>query len=193
MSFRADDSAGRLRHGIESPEGAAVDSLVGDQRRRRLLQMGGITALMLLVSPVAQAARRIRQPSVVAVRIWPADEYTRVTLEHDAPIRFSQFTVRNPDRLVVDLEGVQLNKVLRDIAGGVSDSDPYISTLRVGEPRPGVVRLVMELKAEVAPQVFTLPPFGSYRHRLVLDVYPAEPRDALLGLLEDIEKRAPGE
>lgn len=193
MSRRADAPPDRLNAADAAVCGAVEPPAAPSALRRRLLGSAGITALLLVVSPLAHAARRSKAPSVVAVRIWPADEYTRVTLEHDAPIRFSQFTVRNPDRLVVDLEGVQLNKVLRDIAGGVSAADPYIATLRVGEPRPGVVRLVMELKAEVAPQVFTLPPFGSYRHRLVLDVYPAEPKDVLLGLLEDIENRSPGD
>lgn len=164
-----------------------------DAGRRVLLARGGALAMLLLVSPLARAARAAKSASVVAVRIWPADEYTRVTLEHDAPIRFSQFTIRNPDRLVVDLEGVQLNKVLKDIAGSVSAADPYIEELRVGQPKPGVVRLVMQLKAEVSPQVFTLPPFGSYRHRLVLDVYPAQPKDPLLTLLQDIESGKPGQ
>jgi N-acetylmuramoyl-L-alanine amidase len=163
-----------------------------DGGRRSFIGSAGVAAL-LLVSPLAAIAARGGSPSIVAVRIWPADDYTRVTLEHDAPIRFSQFTVRNPDRLVVDLEGVTLNGVLQEIAGKVSAADPYIASLRVGQPRPGVVRLVMELKTEVAPQVFTLLPAGSYRHRLVLDVYPARPKDPLLSLLEELEGRGPAD
>jgi len=121
---------------------------------------------------------------VLAVRIWPAADYTRVTLESSAAVKFSHFTVKNPERLVVDLEGVELNGVLDGLSGKIGADDPYIKLLRAGRFKPGVVRLVMELKTEVAPQVFVLAPVGEYGHRLVLDVYPANPIDPLLALLE---------
>ena len=135
--------------------------------RRRLLHFAGAT-LALSVSPLGRAAPR--NPSILAVRVWPAADYTRVTLEHDSPIKFSHFTIENPDRLVVDIEGVEFNKVLESLSGKVAESDPYIKLLRAGRFKPGVVRLVMELKTRVAPQVFTLAPVGEYGHRLVLDV-----------------------
>jgi N-acetylmuramoyl-L-alanine amidase len=125
---------------------------------------------------------------VLAVRVWPAADYTRVTLESDAAVKFSQFTVKNPERLVVDLEGVELNGVLEGLAGKIAGDDPYIKLLRAGRFKPGVVRLVMELKAEVAPQVFVLAPVGEYGHRLVLDIYPSNPIDPLLALLEKREQ-----
>jgi N-acetylmuramoyl-L-alanine amidase len=92
--------------------------------------------------------------------------------------------VKDPDRLVVDLEGVEFNSVLASLPGKIADSDPYIKLIRAGRNRPGVVRLVIELKAEVKPQLFTLKPVGDYGHRLVLDLYPAEPLDPLMALLE---------
>jgi len=125
-----------------------------------------------------------RLPSVLAVRIWPAADYTRVTLEHDAPLKFTHFTVENPDRLVVDIEGVEFNSVLDSIARKVGSDDPYIKLLRAGRYKPGVVRLVMELKTRVAPQVFEVKPVGEYGYRLVLDVYPLTPVDPLMSLLE---------
>ncbi|MGE5386472.1 MAG: AMIN domain-containing protein, partial [Betaproteobacteria bacterium] len=152
-----------------------------DLARRRLLHFAG-ASLILSLSPVGQAATKL--PSILAVRIWPAEDYTRVTLEHDAPLKFNQFTVENPDRLVVDIEGVEFNSVLDSIARKVGDDDPYIKLLRAGRFKPGVVRLVMELKTKVKPQVFALPPVGEYGHRLVLDVYPVNPPDPLLALLE---------
>ena len=121
---------------------------------------------------------------MLAVRVWPAADYTRVTLESSAAVKFSHFTVKNPERLVVDLEGVELNGVLDGLSGKIGADDPYIRLLRAGRFKPGVVRLVMELKTEVAPQVFVLAPVGEYGHRLVLDVYPANPVDPLLALLE---------
>ena len=118
------------------------------------------------------------------MRVWPAADYTRVTLESDAAVKFSHFTVKNPERLVVDLEGVEFNGVLDGLSGKIAGDDPYIKLLRAGRFKPGVVRLVMELKTEVAPQVFVLAPVGEYGHRLVLDVYPFNPVDPLLALIE---------
>lgn len=149
--------------------------------RRRLLRAAA-TTLILSVSPLAGAAARL--PAILAVRVWPAEEYTRVTLEHDAPLKFTHFTVDNPDRLVVDIEGVELNSVLDSLSRKVASDDPYIKLLRAGRYKPGVVRLVMELKTKVAPQVFTLAPAGNYGHRLVLDVYPQNPADPMMALLE---------
>ncbi|MFC5300481.1 N-acetylmuramoyl-L-alanine amidase [Azospira restricta] len=155
-----------------------------DGRRRQLLRFAGGASLVLLVTPLARAARG---PSVVAVRVWPAADYTRVTLETDASVKFSHFTVKNPERLVVDLEGVEFNGVLDGLSGKIAADDPYIKLLRAGRFKPGVVRLVMELKTEVAPQVFVLAPVGEYGHRLVLDVYPANAPDPLLALLDKKE------
>lgn len=149
--------------------------------RRQLLRYAG-ASLILSVSPLAGAVAKL--PSILAVRIWPAADYTRVTLEHDAPLKYTQFTVENPDRLVVDIEGVEFNSVLDSIARKVAADDPYIKLLRAGRFKPGVVRLVMELKTKVVPQVFTLEPAGDYGHRLVLDVYPVNPPDPLMALLE---------
>ena len=157
-----------------------------DHTRRKLLRFAGGASLVLLVTPLAQAARS-GGPSVLAVRVWPAADYTRVTLESDAAVKFSQFTVKNPERLVVDLEGVELNGVLDGLSGKIAADDPYIKLLRAGRFKPGVVRLVMELKTEVAPQVFVLAPVGEYGHRLVLDVYPANAPDPLLALIDKKE------
>ena len=149
--------------------------------RRQLLRYAG-ASLIFSVSPLAGAAAKL--PSVVAVRIWPAPDYTRVTLEHDAPLKFNHFTVEDPDRLVVDIEGVEFNSVLDSLARKVATDDPYIKLLRAGRFKPGVVRLVMELKTKVKPQVFTLEPAGEYGRRLVVDVYPVNPPDPLMALLE---------
>lgn len=151
-------------------------------RRRDLIKFAGAT-LCLLVSPVGRAAID-RNSGILAVRVWPAADYTRVAIEHSAPLKFTHFTVKNPDRLVVDLEGIEFNSVLEGLSNKISPDDPNIKLLRAGRFKPGVVRLVMELKNEVKPQVFVLPPVGEYGHRLVLDVYPLEAPDPLLQLLE---------
>jgi len=153
--------------------------------RRQLIKFAGAT-LLLSVSTVGRAATE-RISGILAVRVWPAADYTRVAIEHNAPLKFTHFMVRNPDRLVVDLEGIEFNSVLEGLANKIAPDDPNIKLLRAGRFKPGVVRLVMELKNEVKPQVFVLPPVGEYGHRLVLDVYPLEPPDPLLQLLEKHE------
>ena len=154
-------------------------------KRRQLIRLAGAT-LLLSVTPLARAALA-RASGILAVRVWPAADYTRVAIEHSEPLKFSHFTIKNPDRLVVDLEGVELNGVLEGMAGKIAADDPNIKLLRAGRFKPGVVRLVMELKNEVRPQVFVLPPVGEYGYRLVLDVYPLEPPDPLLQFIQKNE------
>src|SRR5258708_35872042 len=120
---------------------------------------------------------------IIASRVWPAQEYTRVTLEPALPLRFQDFFVNDPDRLVLDLEGSDLGDELKGLPAKVGTADPYIQAVRVGVNRPGVVRVVFDLKTEVKPSVFALAPAGEYKHRLVLDIYPAKPPDPLLALV----------
>lgn len=147
--------------------------------RRDFLKYAG-AGFTLLLSPAGFAAA----PSLFAVRVWPAEDYTRVTLEGDALPVFSHLIVKNPERLVVDLEGVEFNSVLGSLPNKIAESDPYIKLIRAGRFKPGVVRIVVELKQEVRPQIFTLKPVGNYGHRLVIDLFPAVPVDPLLALLE---------
>jgi N-acetylmuramoyl-L-alanine amidase len=154
--------------------------------RRDVLKFAA-ASLTLLVTPVRDVFAATA-PTVLGVRVWPAPDYTRITLEHDHPIQFTQMLIKDPYRLVVDLDGVELNSVLGSLPGKIAETDPYIKLIRAGRNRPGVVRLVIELKGEVKPQVFTLKPVGEYGHRLVLDLYPAEEADPLLALLKSHEK-----
>ena len=139
-------------------------------------------ATTLLVLPViprfAQAA------TILAVRTWPADEYTRVTLELDSELKAEHFTLDNPHRLVVDIQGLQATAALNQLIAKVRPDDPYIGSLRVAQNRPNVVRLVFDLKQPIAPQVFTLKPVGDYQYRLVLDLYPKVAQDPLLAVLD---------
>ena len=125
---------------------------------------------------------------VTAVRVWPASEYTRITLESAQPIEYTVFTTRNPERLVLDMEGVELGGQLRTLPERIDANDPYIARARIALNRPGVVRLVLEVKSEIKPQAFSLKPIGEYAHRLVIDVYPAHPADALQALVDELER-----
>ena len=148
-------------------------------QRRRVLKAAVATLLVPLASPLFA-----RGEGILAVRVWPAKEYTRVTLELEAPLKTSHQIVKNPERLVVDLDGVELNAKLRDIISKINPNDPYIAGVRVGQYKPGIVRMVLDLKVEIDPQVFALKPIGEYGHRLVLDLYPINALDPLLALLD---------
>ncbi|OZI69206.1 N-acetylmuramoyl-L-alanine amidase [Bordetella genomosp. 1] len=145
--------------------------------RRRLISV----AATLLVLPVIP--RLARAATILAVRTWPAEEYTRVTLELDHELKAEQFTLENPHRLVVDIEGLTLSPALNDLVSKVRPDDPYIQGLRVAQNRPNVVRMVFDLKQAVAPQVFTLKPVADYQFRLVLDLYPKVAQDPLVAIL----------
>ncbi len=150
--------------------------------RRRLIQAAGGT-LVLALTPLHIA----RGATLLGVRVWPARDYTRVAIEHDEPLKFTYFVIREtpPLRMVVDIEGIDLTPAFRDGVARVEANDPYIGQIRVGQNRPSVVRLVIELKEDVKPQVFSLEPVGPYRHRLVVDLYPVNPPDPLMALLRE--------
>lgn len=147
--------------------------------RRTLLKAGGTLLLSVLPCMPSRAA----DGNILAVRVWPAQDYTRVTLENDRPLKATHFLVQNPARLVVDIEGLELNPTLKELIAKIQSNDPYIKQVRVGQNRPNVVRLVFDLKEEIKPQVFTLEPVGNYRYRLVFDLYPVNPPDLIAALI----------
>jgi len=121
---------------------------------------------------------------VSAARIWPGPEYTRLTIESTTPLSYSVFTIENPSRLVMDLDGVDPGPAFESLPSKLSPDDPYVGAIRVGRFRPGMMRLVLDLKQPVNPQVFALKPVGDYGHRLVLDIYPTVPFDPIVALLQ---------
>ena len=152
-------------------------------KRRRLLQS---TATVLLLG----SAQIARGASILAVRVWPAAEYTRLTIEADTPLHTQAQFIANPPRLALDIEGIELNPALRELVGKVRSDDPYITGVRVGQFNPTTVRLVLDLRQMVQPQVFWLAPVSAagkgqstYQHRLVLDLYPTQIADPLEALI----------
>jgi N-acetylmuramoyl-L-alanine amidase len=148
-------------------------------KRRSALRGLGALALLLGRADIARGA------AILAVRVWPAAEYTRVTIESDAELAAKHFVLDNPDRLVIDIDGLELSAQLRELVGKVSGDDPFIAGLRVGQYQPRVVRLVFDLKQPVAPQLFALAPVAAYQHRMVFDLRPLQERDPLLALLRE--------
>ena len=146
--------------------------------RRSALQMGSVV-LLLGVQQIARGA------TILAVRVWPAKDYSRVTIESDTGLKTKTYFVVEPPRLAVDIEGIDLIPALRELVAKVKPDDPNISGIRVGQNAPGVVRLVIDLKQRVLPQVFTLSPVAAYQHRLVFDLYPTQAVDPLEALIAE--------
>jgi N-acetylmuramoyl-L-alanine amidase len=164
-------------------------------KRRHVLKAGSLV-LSLGLHELARGA------AILAVRVWPAKDYTRVTIESDNALSTQTQFVANPPRLAVDIEGIELNPALRELVGKVRSDDPYITGVRVGQFTPTTVRLVLDLRTMVQPQVFQLAPIKSgqaqYQHRLVLDLYPTDAADPLEALIAErvpkateLEKAAP--
>ncbi|NVM75035.1 N-acetylmuramoyl-L-alanine amidase [Duganella sp. SG902] len=146
---------------------------------RRTVLKAGATLLLSVTAPL-----RANAAQILAVRVWPAEDYTRVTLENDTDLKATHFIVKDPERMVVDIEGLELNPTLKSLVAKIQSNDPYIKQVRVGQNRPNVVRLVFDLKEEVTPQVFTLPPAGNYKHRLIFDLYPVRQVDPIAAMIE---------
>jgi N-acetylmuramoyl-L-alanine amidase len=154
-------------------------------KRRDLLQMGSMVLLL-------GAAEIARGATILAVRVWPAPDYSRVTIESDALLKTSQLYIGNPPRLAVDIEGIELNAALKELVAKVRADDPTIAGIRVGQFAPGVVRLVLDLKQTAKPQIFTLSPVAAYQHRLVLDMVPSVIEDPLEALIAERIRDLPG-
>ena len=151
-------------------------------KRRQLLRAGlgaGTLLFTLTKADIAWGA------NIVAVRMWPSPDYSRITIESDQALRYSQTFVADPPRLAVDIKGMALMPELRELVSKVLPSDPNIAGVRVGQFAPDVVRLVLDLKQPVLPQVFTLKPIAPYQFRLVFDLYPTQAPDPLEQLLSE--------
>jgi len=144
---------------------------------------------LTLCLTVVFASTAAEANTVTAVRIWPADVYTRITIEAEKPILYKMTVLKDPERVVVDVEDIDLNTVIKALGEKVSESDPYIAKIRVANFKPKVVRLVVDLKFEVKPAIFTLAPAGDYKHRLVLDIYPT--KDPLMAMLDQRDAAEP--
>ncbi|MCZ4065945.1 N-acetylmuramoyl-L-alanine amidase [Oxalobacter aliiformigenes] len=142
-----------------------------------------VLALIAFITVLLTGTLPVMAGNIVAVRAWPADDYTRITLEHDGNVHAKHFLLTSPDRLVVDVDGTELNATLKELISKIQPDDPYIQQVRVGQLNPKTVRLVFDLKTAVNPQVFSLAPIDKYKHRLVLDLYPKEPLDPIAALI----------
>ena len=156
---------------------------------KRFLIKGIIATCLLSVTRVGFAAAMAQ---VIAVRVWPSSTYTRITLESNAKLNYKHANLYNPDRIVIDIDNLNLNPILKTISTKVLSRDPFIKSIRALQLDPKTVRLMIELKQGIDPNTFTLPPIAEFKHRLVVDLYPSKPAitddDPLLALLEEYQK-----
>jgi N-acetylmuramoyl-L-alanine amidase len=157
-----------------------------DLTRRKHLKASATTLGLILLLAKADIAWGA---TILGVRIWPSEDYTRITLESDTALKVSHQILTGPDRLVVDVTGLQLNPTLRDLVAKVKPNDPFVSQIRVGQFQPNVVRLVFDLKEPIKPQLFTLEPVAEYKFRSVFDLYPTTPPDPLMQLVKNSAKK----
>ena len=145
-----------------------------------------LSKFLILTTLILSPALANPLVSIIATRVWPAADYTRITIEASSEISQKMLILKDPDRLVLDLEGVDLNANLKSLASAISPNDPYIKQIRVANFKPNVVRLVIDLKTQIKPNIFVLQPAGQYQHRLVLDVYPMQ--DPISTVIENLNK-----
>ena len=155
-------------------------------KRRDLLKKIAQASALVFLGPTQLAFGA----KLLAVRMWPAEDYTRVTLESDEVLKVSHQLLTNPHRLVVDVEGLELTNTLKELVAKVKSNDPYVSQVRLGQFQPKVVRLVFDLKESIQPQLFSLEPVGSYQNRLVFDLYPTVANDPLMDLVRSSSKKS---
>lgn len=127
---------------------------------------------------------------VRAMRIWPSASYTRLTVESGMPLTYKYLELEDPPRLAIDFIGIAPAE-LRPLAQGALDAvatapdESHIRSIRIGENRPGVSRMVVDLKRAGTPQIFTLDPVGEYGHRLVVDLQSEQAEgDEIMRFLE---------
>jgi N-acetylmuramoyl-L-alanine amidase len=160
--------------------------------RRRACRWLLVPAVHAFASSLAWAAAA----RIASARLWPAQQYTRLILESPQPIAHQLIALRDPPRVALDLAGVELTPELAQLPSRVQSTDPYIAAIRFGRPSADVLRVVVDLRGDVRPELFAVPPVAEYGHRVVLDLYPLTPVDPLAALLEEIraaEARAAAE
>jgi len=149
--------------------------------RRRLGRWLIVPAAQFVVPALAWASIG----RIASARIWPAQEYTRVVFEAPDSVAHRVFTLTDPHRVVLELDGVKLTPELAQLPTRVQPADPYIAAIRFGTRPPDTLRIVFDLKSETRIQVFALKPVAEFGFRVVLDLYPLIPLDPLMALLAE--------
>ncbi|MDR0588273.1 MAG: N-acetylmuramoyl-L-alanine amidase [Burkholderiales bacterium] len=161
-------------------------SLVFSHRRRLLI------GLALAATPYPSMAQTLlsASPSPSSARFWSSAEYSRLVIETPERLPYRFFTLTAPNRLVFDFDRRDMVQELIALSRQIEEThDPYIASLRLGDREQGKLRLVLDVKDAVDPQVFELSPVANFGYRLILDVYPKLLFDPLLWLVREFEEQ----
>ena len=157
--------------------------------RRRALRWLALPALLAPCAAFGLPEIPRLGPRVTSARLWPAQEYTRVIIEGPLPIAHQLTMLKDPERVVLDLAGVEISSELAQLPMRVQGTDPYVAAIRFGRRGADIVRVVIELKQPASAQLFALEPVATFAHRIVLDLYPLNPVDPLMALLQESERK----
>ena len=130
--------------------------------------------------------------ALLAIRIWPAADHTRLTIETSGRPVWTSTTLKGPDRLIIDLEANAVGERLNERIPRTHPDNPWIRKLVVTQPELGKVRLAIEFQAETRADVFALLPTQPYQHRLVIDLIPRDAPDPLAPLIDRHPPNEPG-
>ena len=143
--------------------------------RERLVTLTRLLTLFFAILLLGFSIDGLADNTLRDVRYWPSLDYSRITFESADTMHYHLFALDHPKRLVLDLDNVNATPALQKLCDKVNaNSDPWIARLRYAPNRPGVLRLVMELRDDATPTAFNLAPVGNYAHRLVIDIYPGK-------------------
>lgn len=120
-----------------------------------------LVTVLLAISAFAQAVE------IRGIRYWEAPDNNRLVLDTSGPVKPKVFTLANPARLVLDIPKGRLRTQLPKPGNQLQ----FLRKIRIGRPKPGVMRIVLDLKSKVNAKVFSLKPNSQYGHRLVVDLF----------------------
>ena len=123
-----------------------------------------MSAVLLLAASVAAAGTTVEN-----IRIWSENNKTRVVLDLSHPVEHNIFTLRGPDRLVIDLKNSRLSRALAEMPQGAGTVRSIRSAIRAN----GQLRVVLDLNTAVRSRTFTAGPNATYGDRLVIDLQQA--------------------
>jgi N-acetylmuramoyl-L-alanine amidase len=137
--------------------------------------------LLSLLCTLTQAA------DVRDLRLWRAPDHTRLVLDLSAAVEHRLLVLDNPRRVVVDVSDATLRAAYDELP---LQGTP-ISALRTGIRNGTDLRLVLDLSAAVLPKSFSLRATDQASHRLVIDLFDADP--PLTATAPSVKKRASSE
>ena len=104
------------------------------------------------------------------VRLWAAPDHTRVVFDTSGAVKHKIFSLKNPDRLVIDVPSAHASAALNSTGASAG----LVKGVRAAKNNKDTLRIVLDLTQGTKPKAFSLKPNDRYGHRLVIDLYEVE-------------------